>query len=179
MVNVSKICAYIQEELARNVHKKLELEILKEKHRKETENQKEQLEECRNKTAQKLKIIKIKQQTPGISAATIGRLDEMYGEIAEYIDEIDDKINELYDILDEQVEKIDEQIYEIDEKINELNELIDENDNQDDQEDEDLIRELEDEIKRIDMNNMKTELKETEDDALFLSNYEKNQKNAI
>ena len=151
---INRICLYIQEELDRNIQKKSELINDKEKFKEETESQKEQLEEYKNKTVQKLRIIKIKQKTPGISPATFARLDEMYGEIAEYIDEIDEKINELYDELDEKTDELVEQIDELDEKINELNDLLDGHENYDEinnQPDEKLIRELEEEIRRIDL----------------------------
>jgi len=98
MVNINKICAYIQEELNRNIYKKSEFETVKEKLKEEAGRKKARLEECKNKIAQYI----------------------------DKIDEIDEKINELYDILDRQTEKIDENIYEIDEKINDL--LTDEQD---------------------------------------------------
>ena len=154
MVNINKICAYLQDELDRNAIKKAELEEEKEKLKEETERQRNKLDDYKQKTKQKLKIIENTRKTPGISIATIKKLVEMHAEAAENIDATDEQINDLYDELDEQIEKIDEQIYAIDEKIEEINEFIDERDEReirDNCEDEKIIRELEEEIKKIDM----------------------------
>jgi len=154
MVNINKICAYLREELERNTIQKTELENIKEKLIKDTERQKNRLDEYKQKTKQKLRIIENARKTPGISDATVKKFAEMQAEAEENIDAIDEKINGLYDELDVQTEKIDDQLYAIDEKIDEINEFIEESGDcgyRGENEDEKLIRDLEEEIKKIDM----------------------------